>query len=132
MKTFLLFFALLALATSCQSTKKATTVSAPASTQINEEADSLHHEILILDPEFEHWYLSRFSPAADRSNEFYLSMNRLGISNWNHYYSSGRYQRAISSYIDYQPFTDYGIEVNRKLFWYFSYIEEKFRVPLLR
>ncbi|MBW7846475.1 MAG: hypothetical protein H3C41_00135 [Bacteroidales bacterium] len=132
MKTILLFFVLLALTVSCQSTKKTTTIPTPASTEISVEADSLHHEILILDPEFDRWYLSRFSPAADRSNEFYLSMNRLGISNWNHYYNTGRYQRVISNYIDYQPFTDYGIEVNRKLYWYFSYIEEKFRIPLLR
>ncbi len=132
MKTFLQIFAVLAVITSCQTPKKAAKPDKQPTAEIGLSPDSLQHEIIILDPEFERWYLSRFSNAIDRSNDFYLSMNRLGISNWNHYYNTGRYQRAISSYIDYQPFTDYGIEVNRKLYWYFKFMEEKFRIPLLR
>jgi len=94
--------------------------------------DSLQHEIIIIDPDFERWYLSRYNQAMDRSDSYYQSMNRIGALNWNQYYNTGKYFRIISSYLDYQPGIDYGLEVNRKLYWYFKYIEEQFRVPLLR
>jgi len=74
----------------------------------------------------------RFNPGLDRSNEYYRSKNSLAASTWNSYYNSGRYRRAISSDIPYNPSVDYGIEVNRKLYWYFKYIEENYKVPLLR
>lgn len=36
----------------------------------------------------------------------------------------------IESYIDYRPNIDYGIEVNRKLFWYFKYVKSKYGINL--
>jgi hypothetical protein len=44
----------------------------------------------------------------------------------------GRYNRIIGSYINWNPTTDYGIEINRRLYWYFVYYEETFRIRLLR
>ncbi|MBV2245636.1 MAG: hypothetical protein KUL83_00600, partial [Lentimicrobium sp.] len=76
--------------------------------------------------------LTRFSQAQDRSNSYYRSMNNLAVSNWNHYYNTNRYNRVINNHIAYNPAVDYGIEVNRRLYWYFKYIEESYRVPLLR
>lgn len=95
-------------------------------------SDSVEHQIIIIDPEFERWYLSRYNQALDRSNELYASMNRIGAMNWNQYFNTGRYARVITNYLQYQPGTDYGLEVNRRLYWYFKYIEERFRIPLLR
>ncbi len=94
--------------------------------------DSTEYDITIIDPAFDHWYLMHFSQGEDRSNEYYRAMNGLGVSNWNQYYTKGRYLNSIGSYINFIPSVDYGIEVNRKLYWYFKYTEETFRIRLLR
>ncbi len=94
--------------------------------------DSTEYEILIIDPDFDRWYMMRYSPSMDRSNETYRSMNNLGVQNWNSLYQRGKYPNAIGSYLNYQINIDYGLEVNRRLYWYFKYIEENYRIRLLR
>lgn len=94
--------------------------------------DSTQYQIWIIDPDFDRWYFLRFSPSLDRSNDYYRARNQIGVDNWNNYFTRGRYSRVINSYIYYNPSTDYGIEVNRRLYWYFKYVEENFRVRLLR
>jgi hypothetical protein len=94
--------------------------------------DSTEYEIMIIDPDFDTWYLVNFAPSLDRSDDYYRLKNTVAVNNWNHYYISGRYSRIIGSHIHYVPSTDYGIEVNRKLYWFFKYYEEKSRVPLFK
>ncbi|HPJ61448.1 MAG: DUF6146 family protein [Lentimicrobium sp.] len=94
--------------------------------------DTSGYEITIIDPDFERWYRLRFSPSFDRSNDYYRTMNNIGVNNWNDYFMRGRYNRIIGSYINWNPTTDYGIEINRRLYWYFVYYEETFRIRLLR
>lgn len=93
--------------------------------------DSSEYDVTIMDPDFDRWYLMRYSPGQDRSNEFYRMKNTVAVQNWNDYLIRNRYRRAINSHINYNPSIDYGIDVNRKLYWYFRYIEENYRVPLL-
>ncbi len=92
--------------------------------------DSTEYEIIIVDPQFDQWYLMNYSPAKDYTDEFYRSKNITGVANWNYYYNTGKYSRVIDSYLDYRPNIDYGIGLNRKLYWYFRYTEENFRVKL--
>ncbi|MDY0103615.1 MAG: DUF6146 family protein [Lentimicrobium sp.] len=94
--------------------------------------DSTEYKILIIDPDFDRWYMMRYSPSMDRSNETYRSMNIIGVQNWNSFYERGKYPNAIGSYLNYQTNIDYGLEVNRRLYWYFKYIEETYRIRLLR
>ncbi|MDY0344555.1 MAG: DUF6146 family protein [Lentimicrobium sp.] len=114
---------------SCKSTHE-TIKSEGAETSV--QIDSTEYGVIIMDNNFDRWYLTRFSQAQDRSNSYYRSMNNLAVSNWNHYFNTNRYNRVINNYIAYNPSEDYGIEVNRKLYWYFKFIEESYRVPLLR
>jgi hypothetical protein len=92
--------------------------------------DSTEYDIIIIDPEFDHWYLLNYSPAKDHLIDYYRSKNLIAVSTWNENYRAGRYDRVIDSYIDYWPQIDYGIEVNRKLYWYFEYFEDKYRIRL--
>ena len=94
--------------------------------------DSTEYVITIDDPDFDTWYLLRYSASQDHSNEFYQMKNNYAVTNWNDYLVRNKYSRVINYYINYNPSTDYGIEVNRKLYWYFKYIEENYRVSLLR
>lgn len=114
---------------SCTASQKTGTI---GSNQQSVMIDSSDYEITIIEPDFDRWYMMRFNPGMDHSNEYYRSKNIFAVSNWNNYLMHGKYRRAINSPINYNPSIDYGIEVNRKLFWYFRYIEENYRVPLTR
>ncbi|MDD4598791.1 MAG: DUF6146 family protein [Lentimicrobiaceae bacterium] len=127
--TAILFMAMFIGFWSCKSTRETTTAEG---VETSVQIDSTDYDIIIMDNNFDRWYLTRFSQAQDRSNSYYRSMNNLAVSNWNHYYNTNRYNRVINNHIAYNPAVDYGIEVNRRLYWYFKYIEESYRVPLLR
>lgn len=92
--------------------------------------DSTEYEILIIDPDFDRWYLLNYSPAKDHSQEYYRGKNHVAVINWNNYYRAGRYGRVIESLIDYQPTIDYGMEVDRKLYWYFTYVVSTYKIRL--
>jgi len=95
------------------------------------KSDSTEYEITIIDPDFDQWYLINYSSAKDYSNEYYRSKNQVGVINWNDYFTRNRYQRMVEDYIFYDNSVDYGIEVNRKLYWYFKYIQDTFKIRLL-
>ena len=94
--------------------------------------DSTEYEITIIDNEFDLWYQLNYSPAKDYSNEYYRSKNQIGVINWNDYYNRNRHSRVIENYLYYDSSVDYGLEVNRKLFWYFKFIEENYRIRLFQ
>lgn len=127
MKKLILPFFILLLACSCSPSQK--TGSSDRHSTI--KSDSTEYEITIIDPEFDNWYLMNFSAGKDYSNEFYRSKNQTAVITWNDYYTRNRYHRVIENYIFYNNSVDYGIEVNRKLYWYFKYIEDTFRIRLL-
>jgi hypothetical protein len=92
--------------------------------------DSTEYEIRIIDNNFDLWYNLNYSPAADHPNEYYRAKNIIGVSNWNYFYTSGKYRDLIDFLIDYRPEIDYGLDVNRKLYWYFRFIITSYKVPL--
>lgn len=92
--------------------------------------DSTEYEIYIDDLRFDQWYLMNYSEAKDHSDEYYRSRNLVAVPRWNDYYRQGNGIEVVDSYINYQPQIDYGIEVNRKLYWYFTYVEEKYGIKL--
>jgi len=92
--------------------------------------DSTEYEIYIDDLRFDQWYLLNYSEPKDHSNDYYHSKNLVAVTKWNDYYRKGQYFGIIDSFINYQPQIDYGIEVNRKLYWYFKYAEEEYSMKL--
>ena len=77
------------------------------------KTDSTEYEVIVIDPEFDHWYLIHFTPAKDYSNSYYRAKNQVGVSNWNDYFIRNLYPKIIDSSIVYDNSIDYGIEVNR-------------------
>ena len=132
MKTTLIASLLLALAFGFGSCKSMQETTATPNAETSIRLDSTEYQVIIMDNNFDRWYITNFSQSRDRSNSFYLSKNNLAVSNWNYYFTTNRYNRIINNYIAYNPTQDYGLEANRKLYWYFKYIEETYRVPLLR
>ncbi len=128
MKKLLIPLFVLLLAWACSPSQKISSSGKPPVIK----NDSTEYGIIIIDLGFDHWYLMNFSQAKDYSNQYYQSKNQVGVSNWNDYFTRNRYPRAIDSSIEYDYSVDYGIEVNRKLFWYFKYAEDKFKIRLLQ
>ena len=127
MRKILLFPVIVLFFWSCSPSKQ---VSKSAGNKIS-IADSTEYEITIIDVGFDQWYLMNYSPSKDHSNQYYRSKNQLGAGNWNDYFRRGKYHRVIENNINYDYSVDYGIEVNRQLFWYFKFVEEKYRIRLL-
>jgi hypothetical protein len=94
--------------------------------------DSTEYDLLIIDPEFDLWYELHFSPALDKTNDTYQAYNSRAVSNWNYYFTTGRYSRIVESYIDYRTSVVYDLELNRRLYWYFKYVEDSFNLNLFK
>jgi hypothetical protein len=105
-------------------------VSKTSATLSQSSQDSTEYDIAIIDIGFDQWYMLNYSPDKDRTNEYYRIKNNLAVVIWNDYYRTGKYVNVIDSYIDYKADVDYGIEVNRKLFWYLKYIRSKYDIYL--
>jgi len=93
--------------------------------------DSTEYELLVFDPQFETWFQINYSPAKDHSNEYYQSWNNQYVTDWNYHYMAGHYSSVFENYIDYDDFVNYGIELNRKLYYYFRYVETYLKVQIL-
>ena len=91
--------------------------------------DSIEYELLILDPGFESWLITK--PSKEYySNEYYAQRNRIYVSEWNYRYSVNKSHGEYDSYIDYEPGVDYDLDLNYRLYYYFRYFEEKYRTKL--
>ena len=93
--------------------------------------DSVEYELIVFDPGFETWYLSHSRPSWYHSQNYYESWNRQYVTEWNYKATSSRYSRYFDTTIDYEPFIDYGLELNHRLFYYFQYVEKVLRIDIL-
>lgn len=93
-------------------------------------SDSTQYELVVLDPGFESWLLTK--PMNMHSQSYYEHWNRLYVSEWNSRYMNPLGHPDIyESYIDYRSDTDYGYEFNYRLYYYFKYFEEVNGVSLV-
>lgn len=101
-----------------------------ADLQIQSESDSTEYELVVFDQGFETWLLMQ--PSQGYTEAYYKSRNRMYVSEWNYRYTNPRrYRGNYDSYLDYDPFIDYGLEFERRLYYYFQYFQESNRVRLL-
>lgn len=129
MKPSILVSVIALLVWSCSTVKNTSETSAKLN---RTPADSTEYELVITDIHFDSWYTMNYSDAKDRTNEYYHSKNLVAASRWNDYYRRGKYIDVVDSYLDYQPQIDYGIELNRKLFWYFTFVEDNYGINLFK
>lgn len=97
--------------------------------QDTDATDSTEYELVVFDQGFETWLLMQ--PSQQHSVEYFKSKNTMYVSEWNYrYQSSARYGGQYESYLDYDYFIDYGLEFERRLYYYFKYFEESNGVSL--
>ena len=92
--------------------------------------DSLEYNLIVLDPGFEAWLATKPSKEF-YSKEYYEQKNRLYVSEWNNRYMTSRNNGRYETYIDYKYNTDYGLDLNYKLYYYFKFFEETNHIKLL-
>ncbi|HEX7493850.1 MAG TPA: DUF6146 family protein [Bacteroidales bacterium] len=92
--------------------------------------DSLEYRLIILDPGFETWLMTK-PPKDFYSNEYYAQKNRLYVAEWNMRYMTASNTGLYDTYIDYNFKTDYGLDINYKLYYYFKFFEETNHTNLL-
>jgi hypothetical protein len=101
----------------------------PVDPQIQSGSDSTEYKLVVFDQGFETWLLMQ--PLNQHSVEYYKVRNRAYVMEWNNrFMNARRYRGLYESYIDYDPFIDYGLEFERRLYYYFKYFEETNRVRL--
>ncbi len=93
--------------------------------------DDTEYEVIVMDPGFENWFEITWSPAKDRSVEYYKSWNQQYVSAWNEKVRRPGSNNFFEVEINYEPSINYGIEVERKLYYYFRWVDTKLGIPIL-
>ena len=96
---------------------------------ISEEKEE--YELIVLDPGFETWFVTTWSPAKDRSPDYYASWNRQYVLAWNYKATNQHTSNFFDNTIQYESSIDYGIDVDRKLYYYFRWVDTKLGIPIL-
>jgi hypothetical protein len=98
---------------------------------VESQDDSVSYEIEIIDLGFKAWLLSQAKPMSYYSLVYLENWNRQYVLEWNHRYQTFANPNVVESYIDYDAATNYGLEVNYKLYCYFVYVEDVLKIKLL-
>lgn len=125
-----LLYLILFIFLSCASTvTKTKTVN--DSDKIVIENKKLEYEVIIIEPGFSSWLVTQ-KPMSYYSQSTLEIKNKFYVVTWNQRvlqpfnYSTDLYEMRI----DYDSYVDYGLEVNYKLFMYFTYFQQKYKQKL--
>ena len=119
----------IACGTYSNSTNKTTTIKEEPVVIANE---ALEYEIIIIDQGFTSYLNSIARPMSYHSKMYLQNKNRIYVAIWNSRarnltkYNPNIYENVI----EYEPNVDYGLEVNYKLYWYFKFAEQKYKMRL--
>ncbi|WP_407321971.1 DUF6146 family protein [Tenacibaculum maritimum] len=94
--------------------------------------DSLAYEIIIIDPGFTMYLNTISKPTGYYSQNYLENKNLFYVSTWNYRVTNvNQFNPNIyENIIDYDPNINYGYEVNYKLFNYFEFAQQKYRMQL--
>lgn len=138
MKKIIPFIIVLILIASCKSYNTNQTInnenenSLVQSDTVSISSDETDYEIIIIEPGFNGWLASTARPEGYHSQQWLESRNALMVQTWNQRnlqpltYDPNLYELRI----DYDTRTDYGYEVNYKLYNYFLYFQLKYKQRL--
>lgn len=139
MKKFIpITFLIILLIASCKSYNKDQVInntdknSLIQSDTVSISSDESDYEIIIIEPGFNVWLASTARPRGFHSQQWLESRNALFVQSWNQrnlqptVYDPNLYELRI----DYDTRTDYGYEVNYKLYNYFLYFQIKYKQQL--
>lgn len=127
MKRLIYAIPLLLMLGACATSGNLNTVDRKGPNVINPD-DEEEYEVIIIDNDFDRWFVTNGRPVSFYSPSYYEQKNRIYVQAWNEkvdqqgFYRSANY--PFEQRVNYDYSIDYGVEVNYKLFWYFKYIED--------
>lgn len=95
-----------------------------------EKNDDGEWELTVIDTQFDYFLNAIARPISQYSESSLKSRNRMLVTEWNSYYTSGRYRNVIESSIDYDPRENYGIKFEYKLYQVFAYVNWKYKLRM--
>lgn len=95
-----------------------------------EKNDDGEWELTVIDTQFDYFLNAIAKPINQYSESFLKSRNTMLVTEWNSYYSSGRYRNVIESSIDYDSREKYGIKFEYKLYQVFAYVNWKYKLKM--
>lgn len=120
----------------CNTTKKTmASIDKPLTTQndtIRIANDELQYEVIIIDPGFSTWLVTRAYPRSYHSQSYMENKNQLYVSEWNRRvlepqrYDPNLYEMTIN----YEPNINYGYEVNYLIYNYMIYFQNTYKQKL--
>ena len=113
----------------CTHSSRMTTV--PDENLVDITKNEEEYELIVLDPGFDSWFITTWSPAKDRSVSYYSYWNQRYVTAWNYKATRPLTSKYFENLIFYDPTVDYGIELERKLYYYFRYVDTKLGIPIL-
>ncbi|MFC0605750.1 DUF6146 family protein [Winogradskyella pulchriflava] len=138
MKKIIPFIILIALIASCKSYNSSQIInngndnSLVENDTVSISSDESDYEIIIIEPGFNAWLAGTARPRGFHSQQYLESRNAILVQAWNQrnlqpqQYDPNLYELRI----DYDTHTDYGYEVNYKLYNYFLYFQIKYNQRL--
>ena len=120
----------------CNSTKTLDNVKEELASTPNDTVkianEEIEYEIIIIEPGFNVWLETRAQPEGFYSQIFLETRNQLLVTEWNNRVNQpGRYDPSLYEMrIEYDPFIDYGYEVNYILYNYFIYFQLRYKQQL--
>lgn len=138
MKKIIPFIIVLILIASCKSYNNVQTInnenenSLIKSDTVSISSDESDFEIIIIEPGFNAWLAGTARPRGFHSQQWLKSRNDLLVQSWNQrnmqpsVYDPNLYELRIN----YDTRTDYGYDVNYKLYNYFLYFQLKYNQKL--
>lgn len=93
------------------------------------EVDSIEYILIVNEIDFENWLVTNNRQIGYHSHDFYKAWNKIYVREFNWRVSRGA-DHPFNEIINYDFVTDYGIELDYRLYWYFMFIQNKYDVSL--
>ena len=137
MKNVVFVISLCFIIYACSSSKQTSSISqnenhSTASDTVKIANEELEYEIIIIEPGFNSWLVSRAMPRNFHSQTYMESRNQVWVNEYNNrVLQSMRYDPNLyQMQIDYRRGIDYGYEVNYMLFNYLVYFQQTYKQQL--
>jgi hypothetical protein len=137
MKNVVFIISLCFIIYACSSSKQTSSISqnenhSTASDTVRIANEELEYEIIIIEPGFNSWLVSRAMPRNFHSQTYMESRNQVWVNEYNNrVLQSMRYDPNLyQMQIDYRRGIDYGYEVNYMLFNYLVYFQQTYKQQL--
>lgn len=97
-----------------------------------EENEEGEYDIIVFDPQYESFLVTRAFPKEFYSESYYKNRNIMLVTEWNIRHSQPmRFDPNLYEvHIDYNPQIDYGLDFEYKLYNFFMFVEWKYGVDL--